>query len=310
MLLMPGKSYKGPLPPLTPDQARLRERLHAHVVELSEKIGERNLAHYEALAQAQRYVAAEFVRYGWTPEEEAFQVDGKTAINVVCEVRGTTAPGEIVIIGAHYDSALGTPGANDNASGVAALLEIAGVLARKKPARTLRFVAFVNEELPYFQGEGMGSLEHARRAKGRGDDVVAMISLETIGYYLDRPKSQLYPAPFGRFYPDTGNFVAFVSDLRSRPLLSRALGAFRRHAAFPSEGVASPAYIPGIAWSDQWAFWKVGYPGIMVTDTAPFRYPHYHQPTDTPDKIDYDRLARVVEGLVKMVEELAESDRK
>jgi hypothetical protein len=143
----------------------------------------------------------------------------------------------------------------------------------------------------------MGSRRHAERARARGERIVAMYSLETIGYYSDAPASQRYPLPLGAFYPDRGNFVAFVANLRSRALLHRTIGAFRACAQFPSEGVAAPAWIPGVDWSDQWSFWRQGYRALMITDTAPFRYPHYHTPQDTPDKVDYDRLARVVRGL-------------
>jgi Zn-dependent M28 family amino/carboxypeptidase len=169
----------------------------------------------------------------------------------------------------------------------------------------VRCVLFVNEEPPYFQTEDMGSLAYARRSRARGEAIVAMLSLETLGYYSDEPGSQAYPPPFGLLYPKTGRFVGFVGNLGSRGLVRRAVRAFRRSAAFPSEGVAAPGWIMGIGWSDHWAFWETGYPGVMVTDTALFRYPHYHAPTDTPDRIDYGRLARVVDGLHGVVTALA-----
>jgi Zn-dependent M28 family amino/carboxypeptidase len=151
----------------------------------------------------------------------------------------------------------------------------------------------------------MGSRRYARRARERGENIVAMFSLETIGYYSERSGSQRYPFPLGFFYPDTGNFIAFVSNLASRPLLHEAIAAFRRNAEFPSEGVAAPAFIPGVDWSDHWSFWKEGYPALMVTDTAPYRYPHYHAASDTPDRVDCDRLARVTTGLYRMLRELS-----
>jgi hypothetical protein len=132
-----------------------------------------------------------------------------------------------------------------------------------------------------------------------------MISLETIGYFSDAPHSQTYPSlGFGVFYPTVGNFIGFVGNVHSRSLLRRAIALFRKHARVPSEGAALPSFIPGVSWSDQWAFWQHGYPGIMITDTAPFRYPHYHSATDTPDKLDYDRFALVVSGMEKVIEEL------
>jgi hypothetical protein len=169
----------------------------------------------------------------------------------------------------------------------------------------LRFVAFVNEEPPYFLTEQMGSFVYAGRCKARGDEISAMISLETIGYFSDAPHSQTYPAVgLGAFYPTVGNFIGFVGNVTSRTLLRRAVALFRKHAGIPSEGAALPAFIPGVSWSDQWSFWQHGYPGIMITDTAPFRYPHYHAATDTPDKLDYDRFTLVVSGMQKVIEGL------
>ena len=213
---------------------------------------------------------------------------------------------EIVVIGAHYDTVSGSPGANDNGSGVAALLALARRFAARPVARTLRFVAFVNEEQPYFQTYAMGSRVYARRCGQRREKVVAAVSLETIGYFSDAAGSQKYPPLLSAVYPTTGNFIGFVSDLRSLPLVDRVTAAFRRRARFPSEKGAMPSALPGVGWSDHWSFWQEGYPAVMVTDTAPYRYPHYHLASDTPDKIDYDRLARVVDGLVGVVGELTQ----
>jgi Zn-dependent M28 family amino/carboxypeptidase len=175
------------------------------------------------------------------------------------------------------------------------------------PNKTLRFVAFVNEEPPYFLSGEMGSQVYARRCKERGDKISAMISLETIGYFSDAPNSQTYPSPgLGLFYPQVGNFIGFVSNVKSRALLRRVITLFRKHAKIPSEGASLPAFIPGVSWSDQWSFWQHGYPAIMVTDTALFRYPYYHSSNDTPDKLDYDRFALVVSGIEKTIDELVE----
>ncbi|MFN7972791.1 MAG: M28 family peptidase [Acidobacteriota bacterium] len=197
----------------------------------------------------------------------------------------------------------GCPGANDSTTGVAALLSIARA-PLDRPQRTLRLVFFVNEEPPHFQGPEMGSLVYARTSKERGERIVAMLSLETLGCYSDAPRSQAYPFPFSLIYPSTGNFVGFVGDVRSRHLVRRVIGTFRREAAFPSEGVAAPASIPGIGWSDQWSFWQQGYPAVMVTDTAPFRYGAYHTRDDTPEKCDLEKLARVATGLRAVVADL------
>lgn len=225
----------------------------------------------------------------------------------LCEVEipGSSATEEIVILGAHYDSAIGSPGANDNASAVAALLEIARLFSTQQCRRTLRFVFFTNEESPLFQTADMGSLVYARRSRKLNEKIVAMLCLETIGYYSNEKGSQKYPFPFNYFYPDTGNFLAFVGNLASRKLVHQAIASFRRHASFPSEGAAAPEWIVGISWSDQWSFWQENYPAIMLTDTAPFRYPAYHTEMDTPEKVDYTCLARVVQGLFGVTLELA-----
>jgi Zn-dependent M28 family amino/carboxypeptidase len=257
------------------------------------------------LQQAAEYIRTRFRDLGLAVSEEQYLVDGKSVINLVSEIRGSVRPDEIIVIGAHYDSPPGSPGANDNASGVAAVLELARILQETRPARTVRFVAFVNEEPPWFQTERMGSLVHARQARKRGENIVAMLALETIGYYSDQPGNQKYPPPFNLFFPDTGNFIGFVGDLGSRSLLRRSIRTFRATTRFPSEGLAAPGWIQGIGWSDHWSFWQAGYQGIMVTDTAPFRYPHYHEPEDTPDKLDYNRMARVVGGIGRISTELA-----
>jgi Zn-dependent M28 family amino/carboxypeptidase len=163
----------------------------------------------------------------------------------------------------------------------------------------------VNEEPPYFQRGAMGSQHYAKEAKRRGEKIVAMMSLETIGCYSDAAGSQSYPAPFSFFYPTTGNFIAFVGNLGSRRLVRQAIGVFRETTQFPSEGVAAPSFIPGISWSDQWSFWEEGYDGIMVTDTALFRYAEYHTARDRPVILDYERLARVIAGLERVVAAMA-----
>jgi Zn-dependent M28 family amino/carboxypeptidase len=200
---------------------------------------------------------------------------------------------------------MGAPGADDNASGVAVMLALARAFEQKPQRRTVRFVAFVNEEPPHFWNESMGSLHYAKACKERGDVITAMLSLESLGYYRDEAGSQKYPPIVSWFFPDRANFVAFVGDLGSRSLVRDAIGAFRASAQFPSEGAAMPAFVTGVGWSDQWSFWQVGYPGVMVTDTAPFRNANYHTANDKPDTLDYARLASVTTGLVAVVEKLA-----
>ena len=300
---MPGRNVSTAAP-LSADEMALRAELAADVQALAGDIGERNTRRYPQLNAAADFIENSFSRAGLRPRRDTYELSGRACHNIEAEIRG--AHPQIVVIGAHYDSVFGSPGANDNGSGVAAMLALARRFAGKPTGQTLRFVAFVNEEPPYFQTEQMGSFVYARRCKARGDQISAMISLETIGYFSDTPHSQTYPSlGIGAFYPTTGNFIGFVGNVGSSGLLRRAISLFRQEAKLPSEGAALPSFIPGVGWSDQWAFWQHGYPGIMITDTAPFRYPHYHAVTDTPDKLDYDRFALVVSGVEKTIAELA-----
>jgi Zn-dependent M28 family amino/carboxypeptidase len=282
----------------------LRAELVRDVQNLAGEIGERNLNRYPQLNAAADFIEGSLAGAGLTPRRVSYDLRGRGCHNIEVEVPGTSP--EIVVVGAHYDSVFGCPGANDNASGVAAMLALARRFAGKSTGKALRFVAFVNEEPPFFQTEEMGSVVYAKRCKERGDRITAMISLETIGYFSDEPQSQKYPAPGLRFfYPTKGNFIGFASDTGSSGLLREVVSAFRKAGRLPCEGASLPSAIPGIGWSDHWAFWQCGYPALMVTDTAPFRYPHYHEPTDTPDKLDYDRFALVVSGMERVVRELA-----
>jgi len=299
---MPGKNISNAAP-LSSTEIELRGELIADVQTLAGQIGERNMARYLQLNAAADFIETSFSRAGLQPRRDSYDLNGRACHNIEAEIRG--ARPEILLIGAHYDSVLGSPGANDNGSGIAAMLALARRFAGKPAHLTLRFVAFVNEEPPYFLTGQMGSLVYAGRSKARGDRISAMISLETIGYFSDAPNSQTYPAPgLGVFYPSIGNFIGFVSNVPSRNLLRRAIALFRKQAKIPSEGAALPAFIPGVSWSDQWSFWQHGYPGIMITDTALFRYPHYHAATDMPDKLDYDRFALVVSGMQRVIEQL------
>ena len=306
MIRMPGRSWNGPLPQLTGAQTALRHELQRYVEALAADIGERSVFQPGRLAAAERFIETTFADAGYTVQRHPFDVLGVTCVNLSAAIQGTDRPDEIVIVGGHYDTVFDCPGANDNGSGIAATLALARALRDHAPARTIRFVAFVNEEPPLFQTPQMGSLVYAKACRDKDENVVAMLSIETIGFYSDTTGSQDYPVPIGLFYPSRGDFIAFVGNYKSRRLVREVVGSFRRQAKFPSQGGALPGGLPGVGWSDHWSFWQVGYPALMVTDTAPFRYPHYHRPSDTPDKLDYERMARVVDGLRAVVEELAE----
>ena len=306
MIYMPGDSWRETLPPQDDTDRAVVQRLESHVKALCSNPAGRNFVEKQGLTAAKQYITEQFQSSGYQVSFQDYQISGETFSNIEVQLTGTTAPQEIIIVGAHYDAVIGSQGANDNGSGVAALLELANMLRDRQFSRTLRFVAFTNEEPPNFMTADMGSNHYAKRSAVEKENIVAMISLETIGYYSDESGSQHYPPPLGFFYPDKGNFIAFVGNLRSRSLVTRSLQLFREYATFPSEGIAAPSIIPGISWSDQWSFWKQGYQAIMITDTAPFRYPDYHSPRDTPDKVDYEKMVYVVKGMKKVIETLLE----
>jgi Zn-dependent M28 family amino/carboxypeptidase len=304
---MPGAAFSGALPPLTPAQAVLRDSLRRHVDVLSREIGERGVARPAAAARAAAYIEDQLRTMGYSVVSQEYEAHHQRWRNLEATLRGTTRSEETVVIGGHYDTVEGAPGADDNGSGVAAVLELARRFAGKPAARTIRFVLFGTEEPPSFPTGDMGSRHYADGARARGDHIVAMLSIESIGYYDTDRGSQRYPFPLNLAYPDVGDFIGFVGNLKSRGLVRQAIGVFRRAVAFPTQGAAAPSWVPGVWWSDHWSFWRQGYPAIMITDTAPFRNPFYHTELDTADKLSYDRMARVVDGLGAVVGDLAGS---
>jgi len=208
-------------------------------------------------------------------------------------------------VGAHYDTVPGTPGANDNGTGVVTLLALARAFAGEQQDRTVRFVAFVNEEPPYFQTKNMGSRVYARRCKERNEKIVGMIALETIGYFSNAEGSQKVPPGLEGSFPNKGNFLAFVGNKDSKYLADNCRIAFTNASGIPAIAGGFPVDLPGVGWSDHWSFWQEGYPAVMVTDTAPYRYPHYHKASDTMDKIDFGNFTKAVEGFEAVVRRLA-----
>lgn len=316
ILKPPGGGYRGRLRPLNEAQTQLAGELRRDVEYLAGRIGPRCLMRFQKsdggivleqdprdLHAAERWLQAALQRSGYRVERQEYTVNGDVCTNLAVERRGGARPEEIVLVGAHYDTVAGSPGANDNASGVAALLALARAFKERTPERTVRMLFFVNEEQPYAWTEQMGSLVYARAARQRGDRIVAMLSLDSIGRYSERKGSQEYPFPLNLLYPSTADFVAFVANIKNRPLMNRVAKAFRRAVRFPSEGLAMN--IRDVGRSDHSSFWKLGYAAIMITDTADFRSQHYHKSSDTPEKIDYGRLARVVGGIEQVVLDLA-----
>ncbi|MGF6782207.1 M28 family peptidase [Paraburkholderia sp. GAS334] len=284
-----------------PDLAAALER---HVKVLAEDIGERNVFRPDALHAAADYIVQQWTRSGRTVTHQDYQVRGVPCANIEVALEGCVQSDEIIVLGAHYDTVRNSPGADDNASGVAALLEIAGMLQSLSPRYTVRCVAFVNEEAPFFFRGDMGSLRYARAARLRGDRIRLMLSLEMLGYYRDEPGTQRYPPLLRYFYPACGNFIGFVSNLRSARQLRWFVDAFQASSDFPLEAAALPWWVPGVALSDHSSFWRHGYPAAMVTDTAYLRNPHYHTAHDVPATLDYGCMAAVTRGLAASVASL------
>jgi Zn-dependent M28 family amino/carboxypeptidase len=279
--------------------------LRSHVQVLAGDIGERNVFRPRALAAAADYIEAVWRHQGYDVTPQIYEVHGVRCANLEVTRPGTAPTEGSLLLGAHYDSIMGGPGANDNGSGVAALLELSRLFAGVTPKMSVRFVAFVNEEPPFFMSGQQGSMVYARAARARGDDIRLMVALETIGCYCDAPGSQRYPPLFRLFYPKSGNFLAFVSDFGSRRHMRHVAAAFRAGSDFPLEHVATFAFVPGVNWSDHRSFWVNGYPAFMVTDTAFYRYRYYHTAEDTPDRLSYSGLARATEGLYRAFETVA-----
>lgn len=303
--LRPGRTQVDPNESVRLEAASLnrkpvdREHLERSLSVLTETIGERHVGVPARLEQAAVWIESTLGggNLGYTVERQEYDADGDTVRNLVAELPGTTRRDEIVVVGAHYDTVPGCPGANDNGTGIAALLAIARAMAGDPQDRTVRFVAFVNEEPPFFHTELMGSRVNAMRSRQRLEKIVAMMAFDTIGFYSEEEGSQETPPGLEGGFPTAGNFLAFVGDEASRYLADSARMAFTAKSGILGIAGAFPPEVPGVTWSDHWSFWQEGYPAVMVTDTAPYRYPHYHQPSDTMDQLDLDRLVEVVSGL-------------
>jgi Zn-dependent M28 family amino/carboxypeptidase len=291
---------------LTVMKEEIKDNLTKTVHYLAEEIGPRSYTQTDALKKTTDYIKSTLSAYGYEVSVQAYSAKERTFENIYVVRKGNTLPERILVVGAHYDTVPGTPGADDNASGVAGLLELARLFADEQPGKSLHFVAFALEEPPFFRTKQMGSYVYAKKLNDERSDVEGMICLESMGFFRDEPDSQMFPLPFLRFfYPTTGNYITFVSNFQSKGFLNRAKNAFRRGSSLPAESLSSFALIPGIDFSDHRSFWKFGYDAIMVTDTAFYRNPHYHGIGDDPSTLDYERLAEVVIGLKASIRELA-----
>jgi Zn-dependent M28 family amino/carboxypeptidase len=270
--------------------------LRDHVLALAQ-MPARSVSEPAALERAAVYVEGQLRGAGYSPVSQEY-ADGKARFrNVIATLNPDERP--IIVIGAHYDVCGPQPGADDNASGVAVLIETArrlNAVAARVPYQ-IRFVAYSTEEPPYFTSDQMGSYVHATSLVKERAVIELMIGLEMVGYFSDQPHSQTYPEgiPTGQF-PDTGDFIAVVSKPGHEPFLADLERAFTG-AGLKAISLSAPEPLPGLAFSDHMNYWKRGLPAVMVTDTAFFRNPNYHRDTDTRETLDYRRMALVVEGL-------------
>jgi len=269
------------------------------VLILSETIGQRSWKDLDKLAASADYIEEKLKDSGCDTARQPFIFRGNTYQNIITEIQGSD-PGQdsMLIVGAHYDSCEGTPGADDNASGIAGLLELARLTKEKPLKRTVRYVAYCLEEPPAYGTKHMCSYVHAESLHKEGARVFGMISLEMLGYYCDEEGSQYYPSSLFRpFYPGTGNFITFVGNFSSRGFSNSVKSAFTSVSSFPVEALNGFSIIPGVDFSDHRNYWKFGFPAFMITDTAFYRNPNYHEISDLPNTLDYDRLALLTKAL-------------
>jgi len=304
----PGESFSGAPPAATVVEKSLAERLHDDVTTLSVRYGERSMQRVETLNASADWVAEQLEDAGLTVRRQRLDVSGQVVENVSTTLPGTEWPDELVVIGAHYDTAAGSPGANANGSGVAATLALAKMLSAAEHRRSVVLVFFACSVEPFMQTDSMGSLIWARAAEAGGQEVVAMLSLDSLGYYTDEPATQHFPREIASFYPKVGDFVSVVGNFPSAGLANRVIGLFRDVASVPSEmGVGMPSW-DGVGWSDHWSFWQCGWPALIVSDSGPYRDPAYQRWNDRAGRLDYETMARIVVALESVVTHLANDD--
>jgi Peptidase family M28 len=301
-----------PPTPFTDGTDELAKRLKWHVDRLAGLIGPRHVGTPAALSAAATLIERELTESGYGVERQSYLAHGVEVANLIVELRGADRADEILIVGAHYDTVPSTPGADDNASAVAVLIEVARLMRRWRPRRTVRFVAFPCEEPPHFFTDEMGSQVHARACRARGENLVGMLCLEMVGFFTAELGVQQLPPGIPRFlrwaFPRRGDFLAAVGNLRSWRLLRKFRRGFKRATRFPLFSIVLPELIHDIRRSDNSSFWDQGYQALMLTDTSYLRNPHYHLASDTPETLDYERMAGVVVGVLGGVVELTKAD--
>jgi hypothetical protein len=282
-------------------------QLYTHVEHLSVTIGSRSLYEYDKIEDTKRYIVSCLKTFGYIPTLQNYDYEGKTFSNIIVSIPGVQYPDEAVIVGAHYDSVYGTPGADDNASAVAVLLEMCRALKSVSPGRTLKLIFFFLEEPPVFRTEHMGSYVYAKEAKARNENITAMICLEMVGYYSDKKDGQTFPLPLmSMMYSTTPDFIAVVGNLKSRTLVEKVKNSIVKACGIPVETLTSVSFVPGVDLSDHRSFWKMGYPAVMITDTAFYRNPNYHTENDTIDTLDFNTMADLLKGLLQAAKDLTD----
>lgn len=295
-----------PRPALEKDQ-HLRN-LYAHVDYLSNKIGSRSVFEHHNIEATKDYIVSRLKEFGYTPELQSFPYEGKEYSNVIASIKGTVRPDETVVIGAHYDTVFGTPGADDNASAIAVLLEMCRILKNFSPERTLKLIFFVFEEPPMFRTEYMGSFVFVKEAKRRNENIIAMLSLEMLGYYSEKKGGQSFPLPLmSLMFSTTPDFIAVVGNLQSRNLVKKVRDAIRECSGISVETLSTVSFVPGVDFSDHRSFWKMGYPAVMITDTAFYRNPNYHTENDTIHTLNFEKMCDLLHGLVNVARRLTSS---
>lgn len=282
-------------------------QLYTHVEHLSVTIGSRSVFEYDKIEATKRYIVSCLKTFGYIPTLQNYDYEGKTFSNIIVSMPGVKYPDETVIIGAHYDTVYGTPGADDNASAVAVLLEVCRALKSISPGRTLKLIFFFLEEPPVFRTEHMGSYVYAKEAKARNENIKAMICLEMVGYYSDKKDGQTFPLPLmSMMFSTTPDFIAVVGNLKSRNLVDKVKNSLLKVSPIPVETLTSVSFVPGVDLSDHRSFWEMGYPAVMITDTAFYRNPNYHTENDTIDTLDFNTMADLLKGLLQAAKDLTD----
>jgi len=292
-------------PVLSQQQRESAQRLRDTVRYLADDIGIRNYSYYANLQRTADYITGSFEELGYEVEAIPYSIEDKVFNNIVANLRGRDSSKATVIIGAHYDSCF-NPGADDNASGIAVLLELARLLRDKDLESSIRFIAFVNEEPPFFRTEEMGSHIYVEALKDKADEIKAAIIFESVGYYSQEIFSQRYLPFMGPFYPNRANFIGIVGNLKSRRLVGKLYSGFRSSSDFPVEKVSLPSFIPAVDFSDHRSFWEAGIPAVMITDTAFLRNSSYHSQNDLPYTLDYDMMTGMLYGIKDAILKIAQ----